>query len=162
MITIDTVALTESSGLDAGTIQDGMEEYYDEDDVEPAGYPHDPMEGLAERLPQRPLSDDQLTAIREQNFIAEAIPLARQRNDDRVITLFLVFEDPLEHQRIVGGYGYDTTENAWCLLNAVEGSESDQDHVFDNLAADITEWVTTAYQSEEIRLVDDPESASLS
>lgn len=162
MTTVDTVALTESAGLDSQAMQNQLKEYYDEEEVEPAGYPHDPMEGLAERLPQEPLSDDQLTEIRDRSFIVETIPLVRQRSDDHVITLFLVFEDLIEAQRIVGAYGYDTAENGWCLLNAIEEADADRDEVFDNLAVDITEWVTNAYQTKEIRLVEDPEYATSS
>ena len=115
------------------------------------------MASMAGNLPPAPLSDEQLAAIRDRPFITATIPFVRRASDDRVITLFLVFNDPIEPQRLVGAYGYEPTEAAWRVLGTAEGTAADPEPAFDTLAEDTVEWLDNSYSRDDIRLVDDPE-----
>jgi hypothetical protein len=153
---VETVAepasLTDESGLDSEAIQTRFEAYYDADEVAPAGYPHEPMAALAANLPSEPLSDDQVAECRERNFVVEVIPFMKRTRDERFITLFLVFEDPIERQRSIGSYGYGPSTSRWQLLGTVEGSpddEADRDAAFDALAETTIDWLGTTYSQDE-------------
>ena len=115
------------------------------------------MASMAGNLPPAPLSDEQLTAIRDRPFITATIPFVRRASDDRVITLFLVFDDPIEPQRLVGAYGYEPTEAAWRVLGTAEGTAADPEPAFDTLAEDTVDWLDNSYSRDDIQLVDDPE-----
>lgn len=154
---VETVAepasLTDESGLDPEAIQTQFEAYYDTDEVAPAGYPQEPMVALAENLPSEPLSDSQIVECRERRFVVEVIPFMRRVHDERFITLFLVFEDPIERQRSIGSYGYDPSTSRWQLLGTVEGDPddeaADEDAAFDALAEETIDWLSTTYSQEE-------------
>lgn len=154
---VETVAepasLTEEPGIDSDAIQTRFKAYYDTDEVAPAGYPQKPMEALAENLPPEPLSVGQRAALRDRSFVIEVIPFMKRARDERFITLFLVFKDPIERQRSIGSYGYGPNTSRWQLLGTVEGGPDDEaadgDAAFDALAEETIDWLSTTYSQEE-------------
>lgn len=143
--------------FDDEQLENQLQACYDEDEIEPAGYPNNPLLGLIQKFPEEPLSEDHLDRIRGQPMIQEAIPLIRWKADKRVITLILVFDDIMQGQRIVAGVGYNPDDASWHMFGSVEGRDSDREEALDELEYDFAAWIANRYSLEEIEHVENPE-----
>jgi|GEM_PF-3549418 len=144
--------LTEDPDIDDAAIDDRLEATYDEDEIEPAGYLDDPLEGFAANLPTEPLTADRVAAIGERDFIAEAIPFTRRKRDDRYVTFFIAFDDPIESKRFFAGYGYDPDDGRWYVLDSLDATSADPDDetVFERLAETVAGWIDDRYPLDEL------------
>lgn len=164
---VDTVesweGLTEDTGLDENLIQERFDALYDDDEVEPAGYLNDPLEGFALNLPQEPLTGGQIAAIGEREFIPKAIPFTRRKTDDRYVTFVLAFDEPIERRRFFAAYGYDPDEGAWQVAHSTDVTDVEQDDeaVYEELAKRITNWLTDHYALDELAVDENSDELSL-
>jgi len=132
-----------------------FDEWYDDDEIEPAEPLHDPMEGFAGSLPQEPLSDEQLASIEDQEFIRGASPFFEQSDDGRCITLILVFDDQIESELRLGSYGYDPEEERWILLDTVDDFAGDDttESLYEPLSETTVTWIDDRYDESEYTTV---------
>ncbi|MDQ2052752.1 hypothetical protein RBH26_20120 [Natronolimnohabitans sp. A-GB9] len=152
--------LTEDVGLDDDRLTEQLDAGYDEDEIEPAGYLNDPLEGFAENLPQEPLTAAQITAISDREFIPEAIPFTRHQSNDRYVSFVLAFDEPIESRRLFAAYGYNPEMGTWEVAHSLDVTDVDRDDegVFETLAEHITSWITDHYELSELAI--DEEEAS--
>ena len=95
---IDTInrpeAIAEEIPFDGDTITDQLLNYYDEEDLEPAGHSNSLFFGLVKKLPEEPLTDEYLDMVQNhQPIIADVVSLVRLQSDERVIAAIFIFED---------------------------------------------------------------------
>ncbi len=53
-------AVTDKIPFDEQDVDERLEQYYDQEELEPAGYPTDPVRGAVQNFPSEPLTDRQI------------------------------------------------------------------------------------------------------
>lgn len=150
--------LTEEVGLDDDRLSERIDAAHDADEIEPAGYLNDPLEGFAANLPQEPLTATQITAIGDREFIPEAIPFTRRQSDDRYVSFVFAFDEPIENRRLFAAYGYDPVTEAWEVAHSLDVTdiEREEEAAFEELAEHVTAWITDHYELSELAIDEEP------
>jgi hypothetical protein len=136
-----------------------FDDWYEDEEIEPAEPLHDPMAGFAGSLPQEPLSEDQLDAVQEQEFIIQASSFFERTGDGRCITVVLVFDDQIESRTRFGSYGYDPEAERWHLLDTADttGEDDDIESPFEPFSETTIEWIDERYDESEYVIAEDPD-----
>jgi hypothetical protein len=153
-------AITDEIPVAEEEINDQLRQHYDDQDLEPAGYPGDPVLGTVHSFPNEPLTDTQIGVMLEQHpMMGEVMPLVNTADGDRTIALIFFYNDFLREQRITAAAGYEPTISEWQLIASVESSDPDFDQALEQLQTAYAQWVGNHYTIDEIHPIEDPEAA---
>lgn len=150
-------SVTDELDFDPDDLDENLLAYYELDDLEPLGFPNDPLQGLVQKFPAEPLSESHLADIRGQPMIEGVIPVVSRASDGRTIVVLLIFEHPVELQRIVASVGYDRSISEWQVFDSIEGSDSDREAALTELELSVAAWVDDRYSMDEITINESPE-----
>lgn len=154
-------AITDEIPVDEEEINDQLRQHYDDQDLEPAGYPDNPVLGTVQGFPNEPLTDTQIEVIIEQHpMIGEVMPLVNIADGDGTIALIFFYNDFLREQRITAATGYEPEIGEWRLIASAESSDPDLDQALEQLEGAYAHWVDNHYTIDEIQPIEDPEMPS--
>lgn len=153
-------AITDEIPVAEEEINDQLKQHYDNQDLEPAGYPGDPVLGTVQGFPNEPLTDTQIEVMLEQHpMIGEVMPLVNTAVGNGTIALIFFYNDFLREQRITAATGYESEIGKWQLIASAESSDPDFDQALEQLQAAYAQWVDNHYTIDEIQPIEDPEAA---
>lgn len=154
-------SLTEEAGINSVSIQRDFETYYDEDEVELTESLDDVdtvLEAFAGNFPNEPLSETQLEKLGERDFIFSAIPFVLQKEDNRAVSVLLVYDHPTEAKRMVGGYGFDPDQERWMLISSVVLQE-DREALAEVIGEEMDEWLfSERYSRDQLGMPEEADS----
>lgn len=153
-------AVTDDIPLDEQEIDERLMQHYEEEEIEPAGYPNNPVEGAIQGFPSEPLTERQIETIQQQHpMIGEVMPLVNTADGDRTIAMIFFFNDIIGEQRITVATGYEPEIGEWELIDSAVSSDPDLDQALEQLRDMYATWVANNYTMDEIQPIEDPETA---
>lgn len=153
-------AVTDKISFGDGEIDDRLKQHYDNQDLEPAGYPNDPVLGAVQSFPNKPITDTQIEIMQEQHpMIGEVIPLVNTADSEATIALIFFYNDYIGEQRITAATGYEPETGEWQLIASAESSDPDLNQALEQLQTAYAHWVANHYTIDEIHPIEDPETA---
>lgn len=155
--------VTDDIPFSEDVVDDRLYRHYNEDDLEPAGYPSDPVRGAIQGFPAEPLTDTQLETMQRQHpMIGSVMPLVNRAGDGRTIALIFFFDDVIGEQRITAAAGYDPEFGEWQLIDSARSSDPELEQELEHLRDRYATWVADHYTLDEIDLIEDLEGALVS
>lgn len=157
----DTV--TDEIPFNEDEIDERLSRYYDEEEIEPVGFPGDPVVGAVQGFPQEPLTDQQIKAIQAQHpMIGEVMPLVNRADGNGTIALIFFFDDFIGEQRITAAVGYEPKLGEWQLIDSAKSSDPELDQTLEQLRDAYATWVANHYTMDDIQPIENPDAALIS
>jgi len=153
-------AVTDDIPFDQDIVDDRLNQHYDQEDLEPAGYPGNPVLGAVQNFPSEPLTERRIETMQRQHpMIGEVMPLVRAAEGSRIIALIFFFDDLMGGQRVTAAAGYEPETGEWELIASAESSDPELDASLEQLQTAYAHWVDAHYTLDEIQPIEDPEAA---
>lgn len=153
-------AVTDEIPFEEDVVEDRLHQHYDLEDLEPAGYPGDPVLGAVQNFPSQPLTEQQIEQMQRQHLmIGEVVPLVRTADGTGILALIFFFDDVFGGQRITAAAGYHPEIGEWELIASAESSDPNLDDSLEGLQTAYAHWVDAHYTMDEIQPIEDPEAA---
>jgi hypothetical protein len=153
-------AVTDDIPFDERDIDDQLRQHYDDQDLEPAGHPNDPILGVVEHFPKKPMTEPQIAKMQDQHpMIGEVMPLINAADGEGTIALIFFYDDIIGEQRITAATGYEPETDEWQVIASADSADPDLDQALEQLQAAYVHWVDYHYTMDEIQPIEDPEAA---
>ena len=160
---IDTTtpeSVTDEIPFEEEIIEERLNPHYDQEDLKPAGYPWDPVEGSIHNFPSQPLTDEQIKQMQERHpMINEVMPLVRTADGSSIIAGIFFFDDLIEEQRVTTAVGYEPEAGEWELIASAESADPQLDESLAGLETAYAHWVDAHYTMDMIQPIESPEEA---
>lgn len=143
--------------FDREEIDEHVNKYYDEDELEPVSDLAELIPLIVAGFPDEPLERQELIALGEQHpKIANLLSVAEAAASSKSLGVLFFVDDPVEEIRITAVAGFDPDAGTWQLVDSTKSSEPELRQALSQLQETFLTWMDARYSPQEYAPVSNP------